>query len=486
MTPLWSALCVVAPLLAAITQCIKPRWGAATSIGAVSLVLLGGMGLAMALIDGGVQTISLGGWSAPLGIAWRIDGLTVTMILITGAVGLPVSVYAHHYFAGVSTTADRFFWPLWMLLLAALSSLFLSNDLFNWYVTLELLSLSAVAMVALAGTPAALAAAQRYLYASLLGSLCYLMGVALIYTQYGSLDMTLLREVTEANSSLWVAIGLMFAGLLMKSAIFPLHFWLPAAHGAAPAPVSAILSALVVKGAFYILLRLWFDLIPHTSSANIALLLGGFGAAAVLGGSLQALRATRLKMLVAYSTVAQLGYLMLFFPLSASGALGQSAIGGIVYFIAAHACAKAAMFLAAGNLQHAAGHDRISALAATAQVLPLSMFAFAIAGISIMGLPPSGGFVAKWILLTTAITNGVWIWVAVLILGGLLSAAYIFRVLALSFTNPEPPVDHAATTHVARASEWASLVLAAMALLLGINAMPILELVSIGLPVIRP
>ncbi len=485
MTPLWSALCVVAPLLAAVTQCIKPRWGAATSIAALSLIVLGGLGLASALIESGAQTIVLSGWSPPLGIVWRIDGLTVTMILMAGIVGLPVSVYAHHYFSS-STTANRFFWPLWMLLLAALCSLFLSNDLFNWYVTLELLSLSAVALVTLAGKPAALAAAQRYLYASLLGSLCYLMGVALIYSTYGSLDMTLLRAATEPNTSVWVAIGLMMAGLLMKSAMFPLHFWLPSAHGAAPAPVSAILSALVVKGAFYILLRIWFDLVPEAPPHSVTLLLGAFGAAAILWGSLQALRATRLKMLVAYSTVAQLGYLALFFPLSATGELGQTAIGGIVYFMAAHACAKAAMFLAAGNLQRAAGHDQLSALASTAQALPLSMFAFAIAGVSIMGLPPSGGFVAKWMLLSAAIMNGAWLWVAVLILGGLLSAAYVFRVLALSFVDPGPPAEQEAPKRVARSSEWASLMLAGMALLLGLNAMPMLELMSVGLPAIRP
>jgi formate hydrogenlyase subunit 3/multisubunit Na+/H+ antiporter MnhD subunit len=362
-----------------------------------------------------------------------------------------------------------------------LCSLFLSNDLFNWYVTLELLGLSAVALVALSGKKAALDAAQRYLYTGLVGSLLYLLGVALIYNAYGVLDLAVLRQVTEPSLALWVALGLMAFGLLVKSALFPLHFWLPAAHGSAPAPVSAILSALVVKGAFYILLRLWFDLVPATLPDAVSLILGGLGAGAIIWGSLQAIRATRLKMLVAYSTVAQLGYLALFFPLSESGQWGDAALTGLVYFMFAHGCAKGAMFLAAGNLQRAAGHDDLVALAPTAQALPVSMFAFAIGGVSIMGLPPSGGFIAKWSLLNAAIGSGGWIWVVVMIAGGLLSAGYIFRVLSLSFSQsgdePGPEL-----VPVAKSSEWASLLLASIALLLGLNALPMLDLLSIGLP----
>ena len=485
MTAWWSTLCVAAPLVAAVVSFVRPRWGILTAMVGVSLVVLGALELASVIHESGPQTIALGGWNTPLGIGWRIDGLTVTMLLTAGVVGWPVTVYAHNYFAGASGTAERYFWPLWMLLLSALCALFLSNDLFNWYVTLELLSLSAVALVTLSGKKAALEAAQRYLFASLLGSLLYLMGVALIYNAYGSLDVHLLRIAIEPSTPVWVALALMMTGLLIKSAVFPLHFWLPGAHGAAPAPVSAILSALVVKGAFYILIRLWLDLMPVAPPKTVTLLLGSLGATAIFWGSLQALRTTRLKMLVAYSTVAQLGYLALFFPLSGADERGQAALTGIVYFMVAHAFAKGAMFLAAGNLQRAAGHDELDVLAPTAQALPVSMFAFAIAGVSIMGLPPSGGFIAKWTLLDAAIRDDAWIWVAVMILGGLLSAGYIFRVLALSFVAAGP-TQRTDLSPVTRSSEWASLLLAAMALLLGLNALPVLELLRIGLPEFGP
>jgi formate hydrogenlyase subunit 3/multisubunit Na+/H+ antiporter MnhD subunit len=485
MTVWFSALCVCAPLLAAIVLFLRPRWATGIALLAVSLVLVGALGLASVLHDTGPRIIAIGGWSAPLGISWRIDGLSVTMLLMAGIVAWPITVYAHGYFTGASAAAGRFFWPLWMLLLTALSALFLSNDLFNWYVTLELLGISAVALVTLSGKKAALDAAQRYLFTGLLGSLLYLMGVAIIYNAYGVLDAGLLRSAVQPTLEVWVALGLMTTGLLMKSAIFPLHFWLPAAHGSAPAPVSAILSAMVVKGAFYILVRLWFDLVPVAPPDMVTLLLGGLGAGAIIWGSVQAIKATRLKMLVAYSTVAQLGYLALFFPLSQTGRLGDAALPGLVYFMFAHACAKAAMFLAAGNLQRGAGNDDLATLAPTAQALPITMFAFAIAGVSIMGLPPSGGFIAKWTLLNVAISSGGWIWVAVMLAGGLLSAVYIFRVLGLSFEETRVGVEQdpaPMTNKVAKSSEWASLLLATIALLLGLNALPMLNLLSIGLP----
>ena len=485
MTAYWAAACVAAPLLAAIASLVWPRCRVPVTLLGISIVIVSALALAGIITDSGATSLALGGWNTPLGIAWRIDGLSVLMLLTVGAVGWPISLYARHYFAGTESAGARFFWPLWMLLLAALCALFLSNDLFHWYVTLELLSLSAVALVALAGNAAALRAAQRYLFASLAGSLCYLMGVALLYHAYGTLDLTLLRELTESTMTVWVALGLMLTGLLMKSAIFPLHFWLPPAHGSAPAPVSAILSSLVVKGAFYIVLRVWFDLVPAPPADMVLWLLGAFAATAVVWGSLKALTTPRLKMLVAYSTVAQLGYLALVFPLSRTVESAQIALSGAIYFMVAHACAKGAMFLAAGNLQHAAGHDQLARLAPTAQALPLTMFAFAVGGVSIMGLPPSGGFMAKWTLLNAAILSDAWYFVVLMVVGGLLAAAYIFRVVKLSFVL----IDGASTGNphgpIARSNEWASLALACLALLLGLNALPLLDLAAIGLPEMR-
>lgn len=200
-------------------------------------------------------------------------------------------------------------------------------------------------------------------------------------------------------------------------------------------PVSALLSALVIKAPVYILLRLWFTLDAEVTLVASAQLLGALGAGAVLFGGWMAWRQERLKQLVAYSTVAQVGYLFLFFPLATG--TGPEALrlawDGTLLMLIAHALAKAALFLSAGSLILAIGSQRIEHLVGIGRFRPMPLFAFGLAGVSLMGLPPSGGFTAKWLLLNSAFVSGQWWWALVLVLGGLLSAAYIFKVLRVSF-----------------------------------------------------
>ena len=196
-------------------------------------------------------------------------------------VGIAVSVYASGYFS--DDRQRRYFWPLWLLLWSGLNALFLSADIFNIYVTLELIGLAAVALAALPGMAASLNAAMRYLLVSLLGSLVYLLGVALLYANYQLLDLIALGETVAPGMLTWLAMGMMTVGLMLKTALFPLHFWLPPAHANAPAPVSALLSALVVKASFYLLLRLWFELFAGALTQAALQGLGFLGAGALLG-----------------------------------------------------------------------------------------------------------------------------------------------------------------------------------------------------------
>jgi multicomponent Na+:H+ antiporter subunit D len=327
---------IALPLLAAMAAFLFPRRAVAVGLGTAVLLWIPVGGLVSQLARHGEMLHELGGWAAPLGITLRADGLSVFLVLMVTLVGFAVSVYAAGYFRqGQASGSDSpskparderdgrdqkdtsheraYFWALWLFLWASLNALLFSRDLFNLYVTLELLGLSAVALVALADAPVALGAAMRYLLVSLLGSLAFLLGVALVYAAHSTLDLMLLKEAV-AGPVTPVALGLMTAGLLMKTALFPLHFWLPPAHANAPAPVSALLSALVVKASFYLLLRLWFEVFADVATRGALDFLGALGAAAVLWGSYQALRQPRLKLVVAYSTVAQLGYLFLLFP----------------------------------------------------------------------------------------------------------------------------------------------------------------------------
>jgi len=466
----WGVIVILLPLAGAVVCFLSPQRVSSLGLIVALGIAVGVAGLGWQVVEQGAQRYAIGGWGAPLGIDLYVDGLSLSMLVMTVLVGLGISVYARGYFKRDKATH---FWPLWMFLWSALNALFLSADIFNLYVTLELLGLAAVALVTLAGGSDALISAMRYLLVSLLGSLACLLGVALLYHSFGSVDIAILAERVQPSPAVWAAMGLMSAGLLLKTALFPLHFWLPPAHASAPAPVSALLSALVVKASFYILLRLWLEVFPLANAA-LAQLLGLLGAVAVLWGGLQALRQTRLKMLIAYSTVAQTGYLFLAFPLA-------SIIGwtGALYMLLSHAAAKTAMFMAAGNILYFGGHDRIADLDRVVQRLPLTISAFALAGVSIMGLPPSGGFISKWLLLEAAIRSGQWWWGSILILGGLLSAAWVFKVIGYAFTQTEAPHESRA---VPVTMEWAALAMAMVAILLGLFASWPLALMEIGLP----
>jgi formate hydrogenlyase subunit 3/multisubunit Na+/H+ antiporter MnhD subunit len=189
-----------------------------------------------------------------------------------------------------------------------LNIVFLGGDLFNLYVALELLTFAAVPLVCLDGRPETLAAALRYLLFALFGSILYLLGAALLYGAYGTLDIVLLAARIHAEPAVWVAAGLMTAGLLAKTALFPLHLWLPPAHANAPGAASAVLSALVVKASFFLIVRLCFNVLPALPNEIACAILAALGSAAILFGSVLALRQERLKLLIAYSTVAQIGY----------------------------------------------------------------------------------------------------------------------------------------------------------------------------------
>ncbi len=472
----WMVAALAAPLAAAALALVAGRRGAACigvlGSGAAALAVAV---LVAALAEHGPLRYAVGGWGAPLGIDLYADGLTAAMLAMNALVGLAVSVYALGYFDRAlrgEKPRDWLFWPAWLMLWGGLNALYLSGDLFNLYVTLELVGMASVALVALAGG-AAVAAALRYLLLALAGSLLYIVGVELLYASHGSLDLRALAEAIEPGAATWTAAALMTAGLLVKTALFPLHFWLPPAHSAAPAPVSAALSALVVKAGFYLLLRLWVDLFGPVTATHALQFLGALGAAAVLWGSLQALRQERVKLMVAYSTVAQIGYLFILFPL----ARAPGATAGAITLAVAHALAKAALFMGAGSLIVAFGHDRIRDLGGFGARLPLTVLALGLASVSLIGLPPSGGFIGKWMLIEAALASGAWWWALPVAGGGLLAAAYLFRLLAQAFLDP---AIGAAPGAVPRTMQWTALALAFAALALGFNAQAVVELLEVG------
>ena len=419
----------------------------------------------------------LGGWAPPLGIALRADGLSAVMLLAVAVVVCGIGVYARADFGSTAGEPEkRASFVYWLLLLAVWGSLnlvFVSGDLFTLYVALELLTFSGVPLVCLDGRGETLRAALRYLLFALAGSLLYLLGAVLLYGGYGTLDIALLSGRIQPEPIAWAAAALMTVGLLAKTALFPLHIWLPPAHAGAPAAASAVLSALVVKGSWFLVVRLWFDVMPGVVTLPSAQLLAGLGAAAIVVGSVVALRQERLKLLVAYSTIAQIGYLFLMFPLAfdASGSTlvhGPVLTGGLLQAVA-HATAKAGMFMAAGLVYAALGHDRIADLGGVARAMPVTVLAFAVAGLALMGVVPSGAYLAKKLLLDAADSSGQWWWTIVLQGGAAFTAGYVVLVLTNALRRPAAPVK--LVKRVSRLSEFAALALALSSLLLAFAAL---------------
>ncbi len=468
-------LAVILPVMALLIALLLDarnagRVALASSVAVLAITITVALKVA---ITGDALVYVLGGWQPPLGIALRADGVSATMLVLTSVIMCATGLFAHIQFSQSSESQGAripaVFRILLMAVWSALNAIFVGQDLFNIYVALELLTFGAVPLVCLDGRAETVAAALRYLMFALLGSLLYLLGVGLIYGAYGTLDLRVLSRAVVNGPSLSVALALMIAGLLAKAALFPLHLWLPPAHAGAPSAASTILSALVVKAPFFIILRLLFDLAPPMTAALPGQVLAALGSLSILFCSIMAVRQLRLKLMVAYSTAAQVGYLLLMFPL----AIGADVVspsstiawtGGILQ-LASHALAKAAMFMAAGVIAEAFAHDRIAELDGFARVLPVSAFAFGLGGLSLMGLPPSGGFIAKCLLLTAAVVEGYW-WIAITIsAGGVIAAGYVFRVISRAFSTPTVPI--VALRAVPRRLEAIALTLAIGAVALG-------------------
>ena len=459
----------------------------------VALILMPvGLTVAVAIAVGVWRTHNVlqyfvGSWDPPLGVVFRADGLSAAMIVTAALLICGIGLFARAQFPSpqeAETRAPLIFWTLLLAVWGALNAVFIGGDLFNLYVALELLTFAAVPLVSLDGRAETLAAALRYLLFALFGSILYLLGTVLLYGAYGTLDIVLLSGRIHAEPVAWAAISLMTAGLLAKAALYPFHLWLPPAHAGAPAPASALLSGLVVKAPFFLVVRLWFDVMPGLADQAAAQMLGILGAAAILFGSVVALRQARLKLLIAYSTVAQIGYLFLMFPLAVRPETGHpwstaAWTGGVLQAIS-HSFAKAAMFMAAGLIAEALGHDRLAGLAGIGRALPIAVFAFGLGGLSLMGLPPSGGFVAKAMLLTAAVAEGQWWWALVVLVGGLLAGGYVFLVLARALADSIEPL--ALLTTISRGRQAVAVALALCAVLLGFVPLRPSALLQIGRP----
>lgn len=474
---------VFLPLLAAAVLALLP----ARYRGMIGTVV--GLGITVCAtfilihVSGGeVAQLTLGGYEQPVGIALRADGIAGVFIAMTAAVGLSVSIFASlvpsatgltYTTDGAKSSGHPGFWPLWLGAWSGLNAVYLSADLFNMYVGLELVGLTAVGLVALGGRDS-WRAALRYLFVAVIGSLLFLLAVAMVVSVTGTLDIhqsaQALHNNPDAQQLVVFATLLLSLGLGLKLALAPMHHWLAPAHSVAPSAVSPILSALVIKAAVFVFLRFWFGVLgpvvlpavtdpSHSDTGLVAglqilgVVLAGFGVLALVLGSVRALQQTRLKPLIAYSTVTQVGYWFLFLPvilipnLDSIGDPGVTDLGseelitwaltGTVALILGHGLAKSAMFLVAGYFKERFGTDEIQALRGVARTYPVLVMAMALAAVGLAGLPLSIAFSGKWQLASASILAGHYWVLPVIVVATLLSAAYLLKALGPLLMHPE-------------------------------------------------
>jgi len=379
-----------------------------------------------------------GDWPPPIGIEYRVDAVNGFIGLLIAIMGTVILPWGRLSVNREVPQRQGLFYALFLLSFAGLMGITLTGDAFNVFVFLEISSLSTYVLVAQGSSRAAPLSAFRYLVMGTLGATFYLIGIGLIYIMTGTLNMVDLSErLPEVADSRAVqaAFGFIIVGLGLKLALFPLHRWLPGAYANAPSAVTVFLASTATKVAIYVLLRLTFtvfgiEFARQMPFSEVFFVLGVIG---IVFASLWAVEQDNGKRLLAYSSVAQVGYMAL--AISFVSVAGISA--GLVHMFN-HALMKAALFMCVCTVIYQTGSPRISAFHGLGRQMPLTMLAFVLAGLSIIGVPLTVGFISKWLLIEAAITEGSWFAVAVVVVGSLLAVMYIGKIAEAAWLKPAP------------------------------------------------
>lgn len=382
--------------------------------------------------------IHLGGHASTLGIEFIIDAFSALFTLFVSIIGFFVHIYSLGYLShALPKTQITAYYGLISLLYFGVFGLLYTNDLFNTYVFIEILSITTCAIISIARKKRNYMAAFRYLMLNELGSLSFLMGIALLYMITGSLNMTVIHDLLPSRFASYpinvtLALGFIGVGLAMKSAIFPFHEWLPDAHSSAPAPSSALLSGVVVKLYLLVIVKMIFRVfgVSIAESLNAPLVMMIFAVVAMLFGSLFALGQKDSKRMLAYSTVSQVGYILLALSL-----LSTTGLEVMFFYIFSHALIKGTLFLVTGaTIMHQNKRSLVS-YQGLGYVMPLSMAAFALAAFGMVGIPGTSGFVAKFQIAIAFLENGQTLFVWVLIASSILNALYYFPIVINGFVT---------------------------------------------------
>ena len=392
------------------------------------------------VMDAGVISYHMGNWAPPLGIEYRIDFVNAFVLLIVSAIGAVVTPYARESVrAEFGTNRIYMFYTAYMLCLCGLLGVTITGDAFNLFVFLEISSLSSYVLIAMGKDRRALTASYQYLVLGTIGATFIVIGIGLLYAETGTLNMAdLAKRLADepVSRTVGAAFGFLVVGISLKLALFPLHLWLPNAYTYAPSVVSAFLAATATKVAVYVLLRflftifnvkLSFGVMPLDTILLVLAVIAMFAASAV------AIFQTNLKRMLAYSSIAQIGYMVLGISFANINGLAS----GIIHLFN-HALIKGGMFLALGCIFYRIASVNINDMAGMGRRMPWTMGAFVIGGLGLIGVPLTVGFISKWYLVLGALERGWWFAAALVLLSSLLAVVYIWRVVEVAYLKPAP------------------------------------------------
>lgn len=403
--------------------------------------------LALRVAGGQVQQYAMGGWAAPAGIEYVIDDFNTPVLLLVTLIAAVVAVYSRRSIAAeVERKRIPLVYACLCLVLTGLLGLTVTGDAFNAFVFLEITSLSSYALIAMGRRRRALLATYRYLVIGTVGATFILLGIGLAYAVTGTLNMADLAQRladVEGNRALYAAVAFVFVGLAVKMGMFPLHAWLPQAYGEAPSAISTFLAGTGTKVAIYVFLRFAFTVFGTTLVFR-ELPVGTIGLAlatvAMLAGSAVACFQTDIKYLLAWSSVGQIGYIVAGVCLATAPGVSAAYL-----HLINHGVIKAALFAAAGLLLLRVGSMRLDALAGFGRRMPWTFAAILLAGLGLVGVPLTSGFVSKWALVTALVEQGQWVVLAAVLVSSLLALVYIGRIVEVGWFRSLPADDSPGT-----------------------------------------
>ena len=422
---------IVVPLVLAPLCLVLPRYawlvallGSLAALGCAIFILL-------TLLEVGNIDYFLGGWSPPWGISLRIDLLGGYILLLVSLIATLVVAWAHGSVASeIQKSQINLFWCMFLLCLTGSLGIVATGDVFNVFVFLEVASLSTYTLIALGRDRRALTASFQYLIMGTVGATFILISVGLLYMMTGTLNMADLAERLPAlrdTTTVRAAFAFLTVGVSLKIALFPLHQWLPNAYTFAPSAVTVFLAATSTKISLYVLLRFYFTVFGEDyifEDLRIGSILLPLSLIAIFIASIVAVYQEDLKKILAFSSIAQIGYMTLGISLANT----QGLAAAIVHMFN-HGLIKAGLFFAVGGLCLSIGSTKLSDLRGAAKTMPWTMGAIVIGGCALIGLPLTAGFVSKWYLVTAALENDLWLVAVAIVVASIIAVVYVWRIV---------------------------------------------------------